>query len=111
MNGAEELETMDQSNHYPMQSDLTRHSYSPPQATSAFKLDEGFSEDIRSQDEGGQVGLSASAPRFEEWVMAQSEEARAGKFTKFTKFGKGFLCANAIYCNSSCNTRLLTLLI
>jgi hypothetical protein len=108
MNGAGELETMDQNNHYPMQSDLTRHSYSPPQATSAFKLDEGFSEDIRSQDEGGQVGLSASAPRFEEWVMAQSEEARAGKFTKF---GKVFLCANAIYCNSSCNTRLLTLLI
>jgi hypothetical protein len=80
VNGAEEFETMDQNNHYPIQSDLTRHSYSPPRATSAFKLDEGFSEDIRSQDEGGQVGLSAPAPRFEEWVMAQSEEARAGKF-------------------------------
>src|SRR5271163_3826478 len=107
MNGAEELETMDQSNHYPMQSDLTRHSYSPPQATSTFKLDEGFSEDIRSQDEGGQAGLSASAPRFEEWVMAQSEEARAGKFMKFEKVS----CSNAMYCNSSCNTRLLTLLV
>jgi hypothetical protein len=98
---------MDQNNHYPMQSDLTRHSYSPPRATSTFKLDEGFSEDIRSQDEGGQVGLSASAPRFEEWVMAQSEEARAGKFTKFGKVP----CPNAMYCNSSCNIRLLTLLV
>lgn len=99
---------MDQNNHYPMQSDLTRHSYSPPQATSAFKLDEGFSEDIRSQDEGGQVGLSASAPRFEEWVMAQSEEARAGKFTKFGKVSLSEWLCIAI---PSCNTRLLTLLV
>jgi hypothetical protein len=76
---------MDQNNHYQTPSDLTRNSYSPPRTTAAFKLDEGFSEDIRSQDEGGQVGLSASASGFEEWVMAQSEEARAGKFMKFRK--------------------------
>ena len=82
MNGAVAFGTMDQSSNYQMQSDLTRHSYSPPRTTAAFKLDEGFSEDIRSQDEGGQVGLSASAAGFEEWVMAQSEEARAGKFMK-----------------------------
>ena len=70
---------MDQNSHFHMQSDVTRHSYSPSRTAAAFKLDEGFSEDIRSQDEGGQVGLSASAAGFEEWVMAQSEEARAGK--------------------------------
>jgi hypothetical protein len=90
---------MDQNNHYPMQSDLTRHSYSPPGPTSAFKLDEGFAEDIRNQDEGGQFGLSTSAPRFEEWVMAQSEEARAGKFTKV--LGRFLFCSHAMCCNSS----------
>lgn len=74
---------MDQHNHYQTQADLTRHSYSPPRPAAAFKLDEGFSEDIRSQDEGGQLGPSASASRFEEWVMAQSEEARAGKSITF----------------------------
>lgn len=74
---------MDHSNHYQTQSELTRHPYSPPRTAAAFKLDEGFSEDIRSQDEGGQMGLSASASGFEEWVMAQSEEARAGTFIKF----------------------------
>jgi hypothetical protein len=76
---------MDQNTHYQTQSNLSRHSYSPPRTTAAFKLDEGFSEDIRSQDEGGQVGLSASASGFEEWVMAQSEEARAGTSMTFGK--------------------------
>jgi hypothetical protein len=87
---------MDQNNHYQTHSHLTRHSYSPPRPTAAFKLDEGFSEDIRSQDEGGQVGLSASASGFEEWVMAQSEEARAGKSMKVWKASSCHLFAKSV---------------
>ena len=74
--------TMDHNSHFHMRSDVTRPSYSPPRTAAAFKLDEGFSEDIRSQEDGGQVGLSVSAAGFEEWVMAQSEEARSGKFIR-----------------------------
>ena len=59
---------------------MYRHPYSTPTANAAFRLDEGFSEDIRNQDESGQVAFTASAASFEEWVMAQSEEARAGTF-------------------------------
>jgi hypothetical protein len=86
---------MDQNNHYQAQSDPTRHSYSPPRPTAAFKLDEGFSEDIRSQDEGGQLGPPASASRFEEWVMAQTEEARAGKSIEFWKASSCHLFAKS----------------
>lgn len=41
-----------------------------------FRLDEGFSEDPASQDENGRM-FAATAARFQEWVMAQNEEARA----------------------------------
>ena len=58
----------------------TRRLYSPPGITPAFRLDEGFSEDVTSQDESGQLLSAASRSGFEEWVMTQSEEARAGTF-------------------------------
>ncbi|OAP55806.1 hypothetical protein AYL99_09958 [Fonsecaea erecta] len=41
-----------------------------------FRLDEGFSEDASSQDEHGRMS-TATAARFQEWVMAQNEQARA----------------------------------
>ncbi|EXJ70790.1 uncharacterized protein A1O5_05780 [Cladophialophora psammophila CBS 110553] len=41
-----------------------------------FRLDEGFSEDASSQDEHGRMSV-ATAARFQEWVMAQNEQARA----------------------------------
>ncbi|KIX97399.1 uncharacterized protein Z520_06851 [Fonsecaea multimorphosa CBS 102226] len=41
-----------------------------------FRLDEGFSEDASSQDEHGRMS-AATAARFQEWVMAQNEQARA----------------------------------
>ena len=72
---------MDADHPFSLLSDVPRLSYSPPRVNTAFKLDEGFSEDIRSQEEGGQNGISVNASGFEEWVMAQSEEARAGKLT------------------------------
>lgn len=48
---------------------------------SSFKLDEGFSEDTRSQYDNVSGSFAANGPAFEEWVMAQSEGARAGKIT------------------------------
>ncbi|KAI1626120.1 F-box and WD-40 domain-containing protein 1/11 [Exophiala viscosa] len=42
-----------------------------------FRLDEGFSEDTSSQDENGRNMFDATAARFQEWVMAQNEDARA----------------------------------
>ncbi|KIW25913.1 uncharacterized protein PV07_09048 [Cladophialophora immunda] len=41
-----------------------------------FRLDEGFSEDASSQDDHGRMS-AATASRFQEWVMAQNELARA----------------------------------
>lgn len=45
----------------------------------SFKLDEGFSEDTRSQYDNAPGSIAASGPAFEEWVMAQNEQARASK--------------------------------
>ncbi len=73
---------MDPHDPYSMQPSLGRSTYSPARMTTPFKLDEGFSEDVSYQDEGGQPGSSASRSGFEEWVMAQSEEERASAFTK-----------------------------
>ena len=69
---------MDPHDPYSMQPSLGRSTYSPSRITTPFKLDEGFSEDVSYQDEGGQLGSAASRSGFEEWVMAQSEEDRAG---------------------------------
>ncbi|KAJ9613876.1 hypothetical protein H2200_002012 [Cladophialophora chaetospira] len=55
--------------------DPHRSSYSSSSMT-PFRLDEGFSEDSASQDEHGRT-FAATAARFQEWVMAQNEEARA----------------------------------
>ncbi|OCT48567.1 WD domain and F-box domain containing protein [Cladophialophora carrionii] len=41
-----------------------------------FRLDEGFSEDSASPDEHGRM-FAATAARFQEWVLAQNEDARA----------------------------------
>ena len=43
----------------------------------AFRLDEGFSEDTRSQFENSTSTID-NRSAFEEWVKAQSEDARAG---------------------------------
>lgn len=50
-----------------------------PSITTSFKLDEGFSEDTRSQYDSAAGTVVANGHAFEEWVMAQSEEARAGE--------------------------------
>ena len=57
---------------------MSRPAYPSPTGTATFKLDEGFSEDTRSQDETGNGVSTTGANGFEEWVMAQSEQARAG---------------------------------
>src|SRR5271170_6183308 len=46
-------------------------------SSTAFRLDEGFSEALPSQDENGQITYAAEAAGFQEWVMAQNEESRA----------------------------------
>ena len=73
---------MDLHDPYTMQSSLAQSAYSPARMTTPFKLDEGFSEDVSYQDEGGQPGSSASRSGFEEWVMAQSEDERASTFNE-----------------------------
>jgi F-box and WD-40 domain protein 1/11 len=42
-----------------------------------FKIDEGFSEDMRSLQDNGHNGPEVSSVMFQQWVMGQSEEARA----------------------------------
>ncbi|EXJ54278.1 hypothetical protein A1O7_09616 [Cladophialophora yegresii CBS 114405] len=48
----------------------------PSTSTTPFRLDEGFSEDAASPDEHGRM-FAATAARFQEWVLAQNEDARA----------------------------------
>ncbi|KAL9620636.1 MAG: hypothetical protein Q9160_004890 [Pyrenula sp. 1 TL-2023] len=65
-----------ESSYSPGPPDLYGPVYDPPINTS-FKLDEGFSEDTRSQYDNSTGAVVANGHAFEEWVMAQSEEARA----------------------------------
>lgn len=53
-------------------------TYSQACGTPAFKLDEGFSEDPRGQDDTDLATTMENTSGFEEWVMAQSEDDRAG---------------------------------
>lgn len=59
-----------------------RPIYTPSGSSSGgsntFKLDEGFSEDPRGQNDGDISASNNGAAAFEEWVMAQSEDDRAG---------------------------------
>jgi F-box and WD-40 domain protein 1/11 len=57
--------------------DPLRSSYASSSTNTPFRLDEGFSEDASSQDENGRNMFAAMAARFQEWVMAQNENARA----------------------------------
>jgi hypothetical protein len=54
-------------------------TYSTAIGPPVFKLDEGFSEDPRGQDDTDLATTMENTSGFEEWVMAQSEDARAGK--------------------------------
>jgi hypothetical protein len=53
--------------------------YTQSSGSSSFKLDEGFSEDLRPHDESDLVAPVDRSTGFEEWVMAQNEEERAGQ--------------------------------
>lgn len=72
---------MDADSTYASHSNMLRSSYAPASGTATFKLDEGFSEDPRGQDEGDLLATSDNTSGFEEWVMAQSEDARAGRYS------------------------------
>ncbi|KEF57241.1 uncharacterized protein A1O9_05158 [Exophiala aquamarina CBS 119918] len=58
-------------------SNLDSHQSPYPSASNSapFRLDEGFSEETTSQDD--RSIFAATAARFQEWVMAQDEHARA----------------------------------
>jgi hypothetical protein len=68
---------------YPSTSNMLSSTYSLVSGLPAFKLDEGFSEDPRGQDDTDLATTMENTSGFEEWVMAQSEDARAGKATAF----------------------------
>jgi hypothetical protein len=70
---------MDVNSSYTPQSDILRSAYPQASGTAAFKLDEGFSEDPRGQDDADLATTMENTSGFEEWVMAQSEDARAGE--------------------------------
>lgn len=57
--------------------DSNRPSFPSSSTNTPFRLDEGFSEDTASQDEHGRNMFAATAAQFEEWLMAQNEDARA----------------------------------
>lgn len=69
---------MDSDPPYTPQSDTLRPPYPQTSGTGTFKLDEGFSEDPRGQDDGDLATTMDNTSGFEEWVMAQSEDDRAG---------------------------------
>ena len=71
---------MDATSSYTSQPDMLRSLYTQASSTAAFKLDEGFSEDPRGQDDTDLAATTEKTSGFEEWVMAQSEDARAGEF-------------------------------
>lgn len=71
---------MEADSSYTSQSNILRSNYSQGSSTAAFKLDEGFSEDPRGQDDTDLATTMDNTSGFEEWVMAQSEDARAGKW-------------------------------
>jgi F-box and WD-40 domain protein 1/11 len=52
--------------------------YTAPSLSPAFKLDEGYSDDTRSQPDKDLV--SDNVMSLPEWVLAQSEADRAGKW-------------------------------
>lgn len=58
---------------------MLQSAYTQAGGTAAFKLDEGFSEDPRGQDDADLAATMENTSGFEEWVMAQSEDARAGE--------------------------------
>ncbi len=70
---------MDANSSYIPQSNMLRADYPQASGTAAFKLDEGFSEDPRGQDDPDLATTMENATSFEEWVMAQGEDARAGE--------------------------------
>jgi hypothetical protein len=69
---------MSSNSSYAPQSNMLGSGYPQASGTAAFKLDEGFSEDPRGQDDGDMATTMENTSGFEEWVMAQSEDARAG---------------------------------
>ncbi len=71
---------MDATSSYTSQPDILRSVYTQASGAAAFKLDEGFSEDPRGQDDADLAATTENTSGFEEWVMAQSEDARAGEF-------------------------------
>ena len=73
---------MDVHSSYASPSNMLQLAYPRESGTAAFKLDEGFSEDPRGQDDGDSAATLGNTSAFEEWVMAQSEDARAGEFSK-----------------------------
>ena len=69
---------MDSDPPYRPQSEMLRPAYPQASGTASFKLDEGFSEDPRGQDDTELATTIENNSGFEEWVMAQSEDDRAG---------------------------------
>jgi hypothetical protein len=75
---------MDAPSPYTTESNMLPSNYPQASGTAAFKLDEGFSEDPRGQDDSDLATTMENTSGFEEWVMAQSEDARAGKYSENT---------------------------
>jgi hypothetical protein len=76
---------MDSDSPFASESNLLRSAYPQPSGTATFKLDEGFSEDPRGQDDSDLATTREKTSGFEEWVMAQSEDDRAGECHKKNK--------------------------
>lgn len=72
---------MDAPSPYTTESNILPSNYPQAGGTAAFKLDEGFSEDPRGQDDSDLAATMENTSGFEEWVMAQSEDARAGRYS------------------------------
>ena len=60
-----------------VRSAMTRSPQPMHSNDSPFKLDEGFSEDMRSLQDNGHNAPEISAAMVQQWIMSQSEETRA----------------------------------
>lgn len=61
-----------------LQSGNYRPDFPPSSVTGSFKLDEGYSDETRSQAENEVVQMSEEALKLPGWILAHNEMDRAG---------------------------------
>lgn len=61
-----------------------RGEFAPPSALASFKLDEGYSDETRSQAENEVIQTSDEGVGLPSWILAHNETDRAGNILPFS---------------------------